>query len=1012
MDIGAYEVQQIDVDPATLLNGPWGMPYGSHAFTATQDGYQPSWGPITFAVTAGTLPSGLSLSTDGVLSGTPMPSQAGTFKFTVTASDIAGFGSQQYTVTIDPPPPISLSTATRASGTKGIPYSQTFTATQDGYQPSWGPFTFAVTDGTLPDGLNLSTGGVLSGSPTVVGTFSFTVTASNLSGSDSDAYTVTIAPTPQPVVDTLADNFDGDSSAGQLSLREAIAIVQLAGVDSPVTFAPGLQGTIDLTLGEIAIIGNVDIKGPGAGTLTIDANGAGQIFDVNDGDVFGYSNFAISGLTLTGASDAAIWSSEQLTLSDVVINGDAGSGVVNDAGDLSVVDSTISNNGASGIVNMGVGPATVTGSTISDNSTAGNGGGISNLESGQLTLVNTTISGNSATNGGGIFSEGFVGYSFLPSDPYPSAQVTLENVTVAGNSANLGAGVFNHWSSALTLDNTIVADNTGPQVTDDDGGLPAYGAGYAATIAVQGSNLVEGGLAGFSDVLPGDPLLAPLGDYGGPTPTMALLPGSAAIGQGIAVSGITTDQRGFALDSPRPDIGAFQSHPVVVNTTSDGTGSLPGDLDLRQAIDLAEVIGTAATIAFDPTIFATHQTIGLTDRPLELSDTSGLLIIDAPDAGLTIDAGGNSRVFVVDSGATAALSGLTITGGSVSRGFGGGLENLGTVTLTDCTLSGNSASLGLGGGLANDGTATLVDCTINGNSAGDGGGVYNNATATLTDCTISGNSAHDDGGGLYNYGTATLTDCTISGNSADAGGGLKAYGPLTLTACTVSGNSADIGGGAYLLSGALSRSTIGDTIVAGNAANTSPDLFGTIDQDQGCNLIGDGDGTSGFTAAGDQVGTATSPIDPLLAPLGDYGGPTQTMALLPGSPAIDSGDSSLIPIDPTTGNPYALDQRGFLRVAGGNVDLGAFESQGFTVTPLAGSTSQTAYVNAAFANPLAVRVTAINPIEPVAGGVIQFAAPQSGASAALSAPRPRSAVMARPRSPRRPTARPAGMSLP
>ena len=127
---------------------------------------------------------------------------------------------------------------------------------------------------------------------------------------------------------------------------------------------------------------------------------------------------------------------------------------------------------------------------------------------------------------------------------------------------------------------------------------------------------------------------------------------------------------------------------------------------------------------------------------------------------------------------------------------------------------------------------------------------------------------HDDGGGLWNYGTATLTDCTISGNSANDGGGVSAYGPLTLTACTVSGNSAAIGGGVYLLSGPYSRTTIGDTIVAGNAAITSPDLFGTVDQDRGYNLIGDGDGASGFTAAGDQVGTAASPIDPLARPAG------------------------------------------------------------------------------------------------------------------------------------------------
>ena len=86
---------------------------------------------------------------------------------------------------------------------------------------------------------------------------------------------------------------------------------------------------------------------------------------------------------------------------------------------------------------------------------------------------------------------------------------------------------------------------------------------------------------------PLDPLLAPLGDYGGPTETIALLPGSPAIGAGTAVSGITTDQRGFPLDSP-PDIGAFQTITLVVNTTSDGIGSPPGELSLRQAIDLAE----------------------------------------------------------------------------------------------------------------------------------------------------------------------------------------------------------------------------------------------------------------------------------------------------------------------------------------------------------------------------------------------------------------------------------------
>ena len=165
--------------------------------------------------------------------------------------------------------------------------------------------------------------------------------------------------------------------------------------------------------------------------------------------------------------------------------------------------------------------------------------------------------------------------------------------------------------------------------------------------------------------------LAPLGDYGGPTQTMALLPGSPAIGAGIdSVTGVTTDQRGFPLDSPNPDIGAFQSQPeLVVNTTSDasyGILSPPGELSLRQAVGLADFLGGNQTITFDPTVFATAQTIALTSGQLELSDTSGAVTITGPAAGVTISGGGNSRIFQVDSGVTAALSGLTITGGSTS----------------------------------------------------------------------------------------------------------------------------------------------------------------------------------------------------------------------------------------------------------------------------------------------------------------------------------------------------------
>ena len=288
------------------------------------------------------------------------------------------------------------------------------------------------------------------------------------------------------------------------------------------------------------------------------------------------------------------------------------------------------------------------------------------------------------------------------------------------------------------------------------------------------------------------------------------MPGSPAIGAGTS-SGITTDQRGFPLDSPI-DIGAFQvqAGPLVVNTTADGSGSPPGKLDLRGAVDLADVLPGDQTITFDPTVFGTAQTITLTVGQLELSDTTGTETITGPAAGVTVSGGGASRVFQVDPNVTASISGMTITGGSTA-GNGGGLYNYGgDLTLTDCTISGNSAG-DSGGGLDTTAAAGDLASYVNAVTADPTntflatnispihadqlqrqrqlrsrrpygpGGVESAGTTTLTNCTVSGNSAGNDGGGLYNYGgTITLTNCTVSGNSADyqrrRPGQLRRYG--------------------------------------------------------------------------------------------------------------------------------------------------------------------------------------------------------------------------------------------
>ena len=338
------------------------------------------------------------------------------------------------------------------------------------------------------------------------------------------------------------------------------------------------------------------------------------------------------------------------------------------------------------------------------------------------------------------------------------------------------------------------------------------------------------------------------------------------------------------------------------------------------------------------------------------------------------------------TGGTTTLTNCTVSGNSASYD-GGGLYNYGgTTTLTNCTVSGNSAS-GNGGGLYNDygGTTTLTNCTVSGNSAGTTAAACTtprrhdhadqlhrqrqlrqrrrrrpvqrlDGTTTLTNCTVSGNSATGSAAAACAHrhdGTTTLTNCTVSGNSASGNGGglyISYGGTTTLTNCTVSGNSASGNGGGVYSTELRGTTTLTNCTVSGNSAGTTaaacdnagrhgdprqhhrggehghhrgPDALGTF-ASQGNNLIGETDGSSGWVGS-DLTGTIAQPLDPVLAPLGDYGGPTQTMALLLNSPAIDAGNNALIPAGVTT------DQRGFARIVNGTVDIGAFETNGIIV---------------------------------------------------------------------------------
>jgi hypothetical protein len=384
---------------------------------------------------------------------------------------------------------------------------------------------------------------------------------------------------------------------------------------------------------------------------------------------------------------------------------------------------------------------------------------------------------------------------------------------------------------------------------------------------------------------------------------------------------------------------------TVINTNDTGLGSL------RQALVGAN---DGDTINFDPSLSG-HK-IKLTSGQLVVNRNLKIRGLGANN--LAVDGNRLSRVFYVNAGKTVTVSGLTITNGHVTND-GGGIYNDGaTLTISNSTLNGNSA--GYGGGIYNDGaTLTITNSTLNGNSADYGGGIFNYAsnarvaTLTITYSTLSGNSAHSGGSisnGAFSGGASvTVSNSTISGNSAGFGGGIinTGGGPMggtfvTVSNSTLSGNSAGDGGGIYNIgaSHSLARLSVNNSTVSGNSAtgncggiynqfagvelgstilnagSSGENIFndaGTVTS-HGYNLSSD-NGGGYLTGFGDQINT-----DPLLGALQDNGGPTFTHALLPGSPAIDTGDPNFTP-------PPFYDQcgPGFDRVVNGRIDVGSFE---------------------------------------------------------------------------------------
>jgi hypothetical protein len=443
-------------------------------------------------------------------------------------------------------------------------------------------------------------------------------------------------------------------------------------------------------------------------------------------------------------------------------------------------------------------------------------------------------------------------------------------------------------------------------------------------------------------------------------PASATTPATAADGNYLVFENQV--EPGFILRAEetnlRAPINAVQivRNEIIVVTTAadelDPVGTLGTGISLREALRDAP---DNAGILFDPTVFngepADTIVFGAANPTLTVAKR---LTVDASNipGGVTVNAaasaGTQKRVFEIATTGDATLIGLNLTGGYANNFVGGGgILNQGTATLIGCRLTGNTAIFGAAAtSYSGSGPTrfTARRCHVAGNTAlANGGGLLNwgaganSADMRVEECTVTGNTAPSLSASIYNYsssGTATLVAqrSTLSGNQAASGAGAYNWSAgataicrMILRQCTVSGNTATSDGGGLrnVQDTGTATTELFNTIVAGNTAGsaTGPDLFlagGSITSSGG-NVIGKTDGSGATWLGSDHTGNAAAPLDPGLAPLGEFGGPTQTMALLPGSPARNAGQPGL-PFVST----FFADQRDFPII--GQPDSGAYEA--------------------------------------------------------------------------------------
>jgi Zn-dependent metalloprotease len=785
------------------------------------------------------------------------------------------------------------------------------------------------------------------GSPVNGTTVTYTAPSSGASGIFEDSATYTTTATSDAYGIATAALFEANASTGSYTVDATVS-----GVGSPAPFQLSNMAWYVSTTGS----DSNDCLSPASACASI--NGA-----VNKAGSTTTDTILVEAGTFTGSGGEVV-----LLDKDVVLLGGWNTGFTSQDG-TSIIDAELARRGVK--VVLGV-EAYIERFTVMNGDTTNNGDGIYN--EGILTLEEIVVKENKTTktgSGGGIFNEDFAklylnnsavidngGLNMCTgSGVYNQGLFIATNSTISGNNSNpihcAAAAVLSHGDAILKnttvsynhdtgiyrgagsayfiLQNSLIANNaldcSSSSLDFDSNGYNLVGTADCTI------NSTTGDLIGTS-ASPVTAYLRPLEDNGGPTPTHALSILSPALDAGNPASPGSGGNACEALDQrgvSRPkdwdgdstsvcDIGAYEYDPSApppalsvwyvtpggsdskkCHTPTKACKSINGVLAKEGVIDGDTIKVAAGTYTGSVSPIATiDKSVFIKGGwdPLFTSQT-GISIIDCEEV--------NKAVFVA-KGVTVEMDYFSIMDGTYSV-----VNNEGKLQFNYGSVEGSSSTA-----IYNQGNLTLKFSSVTNNLQG----IISGHILTVNSSTVSRNFRTTGGaGGLSLSGTSSITNSTISDNTAEYCAGIQNAGTLTMNNSTVTRNWAMSGDG-----GGICNSddvTLKNTMVASNTALNGPDCTGSITS-AGYNLIGDNSGCTYSASTGDIVGTGASPEDPLVSMLGDNGGPTWTVGLLPASPAIDAGD-------PGAGSCEEEDQRGVARPIDGDTngsslcDIGAYE---------------------------------------------------------------------------------------